>query len=106
MIMRSWRNKSSVRHGYRSFCVKKFHITSCVDILLAFENYSFPKTYPEMNIYPNDSEEMNPDDLADYVPFDGFVNVNELIKNRRALQNHEDNENTQGVFQNNDPEIS
>lgn len=40
-----------------------------------------------MNIYPNDNEEINKQDNEDvHIPFDGFVNVNDLIRNRRNLK--------------------
>lgn len=41
-----------------------------------------------MNIYPEDNEEINKEDTEDvHIPFDGFVNVNDLIRNRRNLKN-------------------
>lgn len=44
-----------------------------------------------MNIYPNDNEEINKEDAEDdHVPFDGFVNVNDIIRNRRSLKDASD----------------
>lgn len=41
-----------------------------------------------MNIHPNDNEETNKREQEDvHIPFDGFVNVNDLIRDRRNLKN-------------------
>jgi len=46
-----------------------------------------------MNVYPNDKEEPVTEDLNErHIPFDGFVNVNDIIRDRRRLKDNIDQE--------------